>query len=644
MAGLQWADYLIFAFFLLASLAIGVYHAFSGKQRTTQEFIMADRNLKVLPTVLSLVVSFVAAGIIIGSSAEVYSYGTKQWFGDLLGFAVAIIFAERLFVPWIFPLKLTSVYEMLYIGTSIYAPSLALEAATGFPTKASIPIMAAAATTYTALGGMRAVIWTDVFQSAILLCGVLAVITKGCMEVGGISEVFHYAQEEGRILGFSTSFDPRERSTIWGSIFGWGTSWAFIYGLQQMSTQRYSATASLRDARLSLLLTIPCLLILASLFYLNGFIVLAYFAKERCDPLLNGDINSSNQILPYFVKIVFASTRGFSGLFLATLYSGALSSVSSSLSGCAANAWEDILKPHFVNLSDFRAAVLNKCLVVAFGFIGAAVAFLAAIMPGPVSQVAVSFLSATGGPLHGMFILGGISDTADWQGALLGCGAGCVLNLVIIFGSWSSPAFSPTLPPLPSDYCPMFNGTLSTSTANATSVNASLHGMENLYAVSFLWYALIGCSVTVTVGWISSQIFNIGHKKGKKDIDARLRLPWRAVFTFATLPPIDIDENSYHDIRRAELAMNRCPVEINRFLLFYHSIWKSSIPLKIMDSSSEKALIRRVRERIWKIKMQKAIKKLQEMGHDLFEWLRETVSLELPAADPLHCQATRYEE
>ncbi|ELU11557.1 hypothetical protein CAPTEDRAFT_228394 [Capitella teleta] len=65
--------------------------------------------------------------------------------------------------------------------------------------------------------------------------------------------------------------------------------------------------------------------------------------------------------------------------------------------------------------------------------------------------------------------------------------------------------------------------------------------------------------------------------------------------------------------------------EFVRFLLFYHSIWKSSIPLKFMDSFFEKALIRRVRERIWKIKMPKATKKLQEMGHDFFEWLRERV-------------------
>ncbi|ELT91131.1 hypothetical protein CAPTEDRAFT_97319, partial [Capitella teleta] len=112
MAGLHWADYLIFAFFLLVSLAIGVYHAFSGnKQRTTQEFIMANRKLKVLPTVLSLVVSYQSAIMILGNPAEVYLYGTQQWFGSLIGYALAILLAERLLVPWIFPLQLTSIHE-----------------------------------------------------------------------------------------------------------------------------------------------------------------------------------------------------------------------------------------------------------------------------------------------------------------------------------------------------------------------------------------------------------------------------------------------------------------------------------------------------------------------------------------------------
>jgi Na+/proline symporter len=117
MDGLHWADYLIFSAFLLASLFIGLYHAFSGnRQRTTQEFIMADRNLKVVPTMLSLMVSYQSALMILGFTAEMYSYGTPQWFGSFMGYPLAILLAERLFVPWIFPLKLTSVYEVSVVS------------------------------------------------------------------------------------------------------------------------------------------------------------------------------------------------------------------------------------------------------------------------------------------------------------------------------------------------------------------------------------------------------------------------------------------------------------------------------------------------------------------------------------------------
>ncbi|ELT92676.1 hypothetical protein CAPTEDRAFT_215715 [Capitella teleta] len=82
-----------------------------------------------------------------------------------------------------------------------------------------------------------------------------------------------------------------------------------------------------------------------------------------------------------------------------------------------------------------------------------------------------------------------------------------------------------------------------------------------------------------------------------------------------------------------------------QFLLFYHSIWKSSIPLKFMDSFSEKALIRRVRERIWKIKM--PTKKLQAMGHDFIEWLRERVigaACSLSSSLPSHEKHAHHRE
>ncbi|ELU04803.1 hypothetical protein CAPTEDRAFT_201498 [Capitella teleta] len=369
--------------------------------------------------------------------------------------------------------------------------------------------MAVVATTYTALGGMRAVIWTDVFQAGIMLSGILAILIKGCMEVGGLSEAFHYMQSEGRIIGLSTSFDPRERLTVWGLVIGISAHWGFKYGLAQPSTQRYSATRSLRDARLCLLLSIPCVALMLSLSFLNGIVALAYFVREDCDPVLNGNIDSPNKILPYFVEIVFASNRGFMGLFLVTLY------------------------------------------MVAFGVIGAAVAFLAAIMPGPVTQVVGSITGAASGPLYAIFILGGTSASANWQGALVGCGAGTAINLWIVLGSQSIPAFSPTLPPLSSDNCPMSNGTY--TSANTTRVHVPLHGIQHMYAVSWLWYTLIGFLITLSVGWAASQIFNIACNQNKqKEMDVRLRLPWKAMLTFATLPPLGNEDDPCLDFEDAQ--------------------------------------------------------------------------------------------
>ena len=109
---LRWPDYLIFAGFIVISLAIGVYHALTGgRQRTTQEFITADRKLKVLPTSMSLLVSFVSAIGILSFTSEMYMHGPQFVLG-IGGKLIGILIAERFLVPWLYPLKLTSVNEV----------------------------------------------------------------------------------------------------------------------------------------------------------------------------------------------------------------------------------------------------------------------------------------------------------------------------------------------------------------------------------------------------------------------------------------------------------------------------------------------------------------------------------------------------
>jgi Na+/proline symporter len=110
---LQWPDYLVLAAFLVISLGIGFYHSVTGgRQRTTQEFIMANRRLGVLPTAMSLFVSFQSAILILGATAEMYLFGIQFWVWATISFCFALILTDRLMIPWIYPLKLVSINDV----------------------------------------------------------------------------------------------------------------------------------------------------------------------------------------------------------------------------------------------------------------------------------------------------------------------------------------------------------------------------------------------------------------------------------------------------------------------------------------------------------------------------------------------------
>jgi len=110
---LGWPDYVILAVFLAISLGIGVYHALTGgRQHTTLEFIMANRRLRVLPTTISLLVSFQSAVKILGLTAEMYQYGIQFLVWIPVGYSMTIILSERLVIPWIYPLQLVSINDV----------------------------------------------------------------------------------------------------------------------------------------------------------------------------------------------------------------------------------------------------------------------------------------------------------------------------------------------------------------------------------------------------------------------------------------------------------------------------------------------------------------------------------------------------
>ena len=111
---LAWPDYLILVAFLVISLGIGVYHSLTGgRQRTTSEFIIANRSLKVLPTALSLAASYQSATTILGSTAEMYSYGSQFMVMILFSTTLGIVLTMQVAVPWMYPLKFVSINEVI---------------------------------------------------------------------------------------------------------------------------------------------------------------------------------------------------------------------------------------------------------------------------------------------------------------------------------------------------------------------------------------------------------------------------------------------------------------------------------------------------------------------------------------------------
>ena len=377
-------DFIVLALLVLSSIAIGIYQSMTGgKQRTRREFILNNRQLKILPTVLSYTVSYQSAISVLGGTAEIYEWGAPLWLAGELCMALGMVVFERLALPTFYNIGVMSIYEYfelrfgngvvkrfvsiigmfrstVYMAVTVLGPSIALEMMAGIPLEVGIYTLGICCALYTSLGGIRAIIWTDVIQCVVMVTGLLVIFASATLEVGGITNLFGIGRDFGRLnyADLNPSFYKRITAPIGLPAFCF--LGMFAYGFEQASYQRYASMPSLTKARVVLWLMVPFHLLYISLCYMVGVSVFGYFASKGCDPLLSGEISQSNQLLPYFVSIYFDNRPGGKGLFLAVLFGASLSSVSSVLGGCAANLWEDHLKSFFP-VSQLQTIPVDQC-------------------------------------------------------------------------------------------------------------------------------------------------------------------------------------------------------------------------------------------------------------------------------------------
>ncbi|NLE37220.1 MAG: sodium/solute symporter, partial [Pirellulaceae bacterium] len=353
--GFGFWDYLTLGVYLAGIVLLGAW--FSRRQSSTDEYFLGSRGFHWLPVALSMFASLFSASSYVAAPAEAFNHGMTLFLKSvavLLGVPLAVV----LFVRPFRRMSLTTAYEYLerrfdlkvrltasflflllrsfWLGVVLFASAVALQPATGWPIWFSVVLVGIVATTYTTLGGMRSVIWTDVIQFLVLLGGillVLATLTWGPAQ--SLVGIWEYGRDRGHAfnqVGKASfySFDPFVQYSLWALVISAVFTKLSLAGADQISIQRYLSTRTEKDASRSMvwgtILGAPVMFLL----YFSGLGLLWFYDThpERALPNMTGD-----HALPHYIATELAP--GVGGVLLAAILAAVMSTLDSGLNSLA---------------------------------------------------------------------------------------------------------------------------------------------------------------------------------------------------------------------------------------------------------------------------------------------------------------------
>ncbi|XP_072945603.1 sodium-coupled monocarboxylate transporter 1-like [Epargyreus clarus] len=552
----SWVDYVVFVFMLAISALVGVYWGFMKKQTTQNDYLLGGRNMKVVPVSMSLVASFVSGITLLGSPTEVYMHGTQYGF-IIIGIFLMSIVMTQVYLPVFHELKITSNYEYLsmrfdnrvrlfgsilfaftligWLPIVIYVPALAFNQVTGVDIHIITPIVCLVCIFYTSAGGLQAVVWTDVIQITVMFGAMALVAVKGTIDVGGFSAVWRRNMDSGRIEAPNWDPNPTARHTIWNLVIGGLIYWLQANSVNQTMVQRYLALPTLRGAKWAVLLFCIGISVLYCFCLYCGLLIYARF--HDCDPLQTKLAKAKDQLLPLLVMDVLGDIPGLPGVFVAGIFSAALSSLSTSLNSMSAVVLEDFYKPFYKRpLTDKQTGWLLKGVVILLGVLCLGLVFVVEKM-GTILQLTMTLEAMTMGPQLGVFSMGILMPWIDATGALVGGISGLVVMSVWCLTAQLAIARGQIVHPhksLSIDGC-KYNFTYLDSDTKAT-VSAALNPILH---VSYMWYTLAGAAITIIIGMIVSRV---NHSCGKAYVPPAPKLLAPQIRRLYREPPHPTDE------------------------------------------------------------------------------------------------------
>ncbi len=449
-------DWIVLTLYLGAMIALSAW--LSRGQRSESDYFVGSRNLPWWAVGISIVatqssaISFVS----IPAFVALREGGGLTWLQYELAVPLAMLFLLGWVIPYLRDLKLVSIFEFprerfgpatgrtlaavflisrgLATGIGVYATALVVSTMLGWSLEASILLIGVVAIIYDTLGGLKAVVASDVLQMGLIFVGVIAAIGFALVLVGGPGAAWEaMAPERKAAVDWSSGIGDEATAPFWAYLIGGFFLYASYYGTDQSQVQRLLGTAHSRDAQRAVLLggmlRLPLTLLYIGLGIAIGAVwqispdLQAAVPMERVDALVP-------QYLLMFVPV------GLKGLLLAAILAAAMSSLDSALNSLSAVTMKDFVGPLLGGDPEDRHLGWSKVTTVGWGIAITALALVADQIDRTVIEAINKIGSAFYGPVLATFAIGLFSKVVRGRAMLVGLLAGVGINVTAWLMAW----------------------------------------------------------------------------------------------------------------------------------------------------------------------------------------------------------------
>ena len=417
---LEWLDYSLIGAYFVATVWMALI--FSRRQHSAEEYFLGGRRMPWFAVGLSLMATLTSTVSYLATPGEVIKYGLMGAMGGLVFYPLIYLVIAYGLVPVFLRLRVTSIYEYLeqrfdvgtrmfasaiflvvrlnWMGLVLFSSTLALAQITQLDRLLILAGIGVIAVVYTTLGGMRAVIWTDVAQFFILFGGALFTVAHVMTDTGtGLGAWWQTMSAADRPGQPIFSFDPYERVTLVGMglmAFFW---YVCTYAGDQVAVQRLMSTGSAKEARRSSACDLISGLLVSLALAAVGLALYSYYQGQ---PPTDAD-----QAFPYFIRSQLP--RGLAGLVVAALFSAAMSSLDSGMNSVATVISVDYVERwRSAPLGPGAQLLLARALTVAVGLLSMLMCLALFLIPedirGNLLELAQRVSSFPVGGLGGLFL------------------------------------------------------------------------------------------------------------------------------------------------------------------------------------------------------------------------------------------------